>query len=66
MKVKVEMEINNCYACPFKERVYEQGFCGEVCGRSKKAYATIPKKGIAKDCPLRQFEIKNMEEEKEK
>ena len=31
MKIKVEMEIENCYSCPFIRKIYEQGCCTTVC-----------------------------------
>ena len=50
MKIKIEMEIENCYDCPFTRKVYEQGYSATDC--KYIAYGEIPKKGIRKDCPF--------------
>ncbi len=50
MKIKIEMEIENCYDCPFVRKVYEQGYCATEC--KYIMYGEIPKKGIRKDCPF--------------
>ena len=50
MKIKIEMEIENCYNCPFIRKIYEQGYCATVCDHIM--YGEIPKKGIRKDCPF--------------
>lgn len=58
MLIKYEKEINNCYECPFKERVYEHGFSGTLC-HFKLGYETIPKHGIFDDCIFKQGELKD-------
>ena len=50
MKIKIEMEIENCYDCPFAHKVYEQGYCATECKHIM--YGEIPRKGIRKDCPF--------------
>ena len=42
MKIKIEMEIENCYDCPFKTRIYEQGYSAIEC----------TKIGFRPDCPF--------------
>lgn len=56
MKIKIELDIQNCYECPFVENIHEHGFCGNCC--QKIAYGMIPKQGIRKDCP---FKNKNVD-----
>jgi hypothetical protein len=51
MKIKVEMEINNCYECPFKVRIYEHGYCATDCSKCGP-YSAIPKVGFREDCPF--------------
>ena len=51
MKVKIEMEIENCYECPFKARVYEQGYSATDCTKLPP-YRPIENRGIRKDCPF--------------
>ena len=51
MKVKIEMEIEDCQHCLFTERVYEQGYFGTDCTKLG-AYATIPRQGFRPDCPF--------------
>lgn len=51
MKIKVDMNITNCYECPFKQEVYTQGYCGTTCSKLG-VYHTIPKQGIDKYCPF--------------
>jgi hypothetical protein len=50
--VKFEEEIEDCYECPFKHKVYEQGYSDYVCSK-RGAYASIPDDGIRPDCPFR-------------
>lgn len=52
MKIKIEMEIEHCYQCPFKIKIYEQGYSAFDCSKLG-AYRTIPDKGIRNDCPFR-------------
>lgn len=59
MKIKIELDIQNCYECPFVENIHEHGFCGNCC--QKIAYGMIPKQGIRKDCP---FKNKNVDKKK--
>ena len=49
MKIKIEMEIQHCYECPFTEKIGEHGFSGKVC---EKCGYDIPKQGILKKCPF--------------
>ena len=49
--MRVVIEINSCVDCPFKEHIYEQGFCGEFC--SLMSFTKIEKDGIRNDCPLK-------------
>lgn len=51
MKIKIELDIQNCYECPFVERIREQGLCGDFC--EKITYGAIPYQGIRKDCPFK-------------
>ena len=61
MKIKIEMEIENCYDCPFKIRVYEQGYCATDCAKLPP-YHKIADKGLRLDCPfLSQQKNKNIE-----
>jgi len=57
MKITFEKEIENCYECPFREYIYEQGFCGECCRFN--VYQKIPCKGILKSCPFLKGEKSN-------
>ena len=50
--IKIEKEIENCFDCPFVEKVYEHGYSGSDCSKLG-CYSTIPEKGIRKDCPFR-------------
>jgi hypothetical protein len=50
MKIKVEMEIEHCYECPFKVRVYEQGYAATECTKPPP-YNPIAEKGILPECP---------------
>jgi hypothetical protein len=53
--MKVLNEINGCCDCPYKERVYEHGFMGIVCGHKKcrNGYETVDKyKKFPEWCPL--------------
>ena len=52
MKIKIEMEVEHCYQCPFKVRIYEQGYSASDCSKLG-SYRTIPDKGIRNDCPFR-------------
>lgn len=56
MKIKIELQIENCYECPFKKRVYEQGYSATDCTKTGIPYDTIPPKGIKKNCPFRKSE----------
>lgn len=49
MRINIDVEVNNCTQCPFKEHIYEQGFCGYIC---TKTGGTIPKYGILGSCPF--------------
>lgn len=49
MRIKVDIDVNNCTQCPFKEHIYEQGFCGYRCNKTGH---TIPKYGILGSCPF--------------
>lgn len=51
MKIKIEMEIENCYDCPLVRQVREQGYCATECKYTP--YGEIPDKGIRKDCPFK-------------
>lgn len=51
MKVKIEMEIEQCCNCPFAEFYTEHGFSGYLCTKLSP-YTTIPQTGIRKDCPF--------------
>ena len=52
MKIKIEIEIENCYECPFAKEVREMGYCATECGQLG-CYSTIPDRGIRKDCPFK-------------
>ena len=54
----MKIKITSCNNCPFKRYIYEQGFCGNICGISKDAYNIIPKHGIKENCPLKTEKIK--------
>ena len=60
MKIKIEMEIEHCYQCPFKKKVYEQGYSAFDCSKLGP-YRTILDKGIRNDCPFRKEEVKKYE-----
>lgn len=51
MKVKIEMEIENCYECPFKTYVYEQGYSATECSKLPP-YSSIAEKGVLPNCPF--------------
>lgn len=51
MKVKIEMEIENCYECPFKVYVYEQGYSATECAKLP-LYNPIAGKGVLPNCPF--------------
>lgn len=51
MKIKIEMEIENCTNCPFTVQVREQGYSARECTKLG-CYSAIPNKGIRKDCPF--------------
>jgi hypothetical protein len=51
MKIKIEMEIENCYDCPFKMKVYEHGYSAIDCTKLPP-YHTIAQEGIRTDCPF--------------
>lgn len=51
MKIKIEMEIESCHDCPFKTRVYEQGYCATDCTKLPP-YHEIANKGFRPDCPF--------------
>lgn len=51
MKIKIEMEIENCYECPFKTRICEQGYSATECTKLPP-YRPIESRGIRKDCPF--------------
>lgn len=53
MKIKIEMDIENCYECPFKTRVYEQGYSATECTKLPP-YSSIEDEGIREDCPFRE------------
>ena len=55
--IKVEMEIENCYSCPFIRKIHEHGYCATVCQHIM--YGEIPLKGIRKDCPFLKKQIKD-------
>lgn len=52
MKIKIEMEINNCYECPFTVKVREHGYSDTECSK-KGSYSSIPTQGIREDCPFK-------------
>ena len=54
--IKIEMEIENCYNCPFIRKIHEHGYCATVC---HIMYGEIPLKGIRKDCPFLKKQIKD-------
>lgn len=51
MKINIEMEIENCYDCPFKIKVREHGYSATDCTKLPP-YHTIPEKEIRADCPF--------------
>lgn len=51
MKIKIEMEIESCRDCPFKTRVYEQGYSAIDCTKLPP-YHEIADKGFRPDCPF--------------
>ena len=51
IKIKIEMEIENCYDCPFKEKVREHGYSVTECIKLPP-YHTIALEGIRTDCPF--------------
>jgi hypothetical protein len=53
MKIKIEMEIEHCYQCPYADYVSEMGYNGTEC-KLLGAYSTIPQTGIKKNCPFLQ------------
>ena len=53
MKIKIEMEIENCYDCPFKTRVHEQGYSATECTKLPP-YNPIAEKGFLPNCPFLQ------------
>lgn len=60
MKIKIEMEIESCHGCPFKTRVYEQGYSATDCTKLPP-YNPIAEKGFRPDCPLLQKTNKKIE-----
>lgn len=52
MKIKIEIEIENCYECPFAKEVREMGYCATDCSQLG-CYSTIPDRGVRKDCPFK-------------
>lgn len=53
MLIKIEEEIEHCYQCPYAVSWVEQGAHGTDCSKIDN-YASIPDKGIRKDCPFRE------------
>ena len=53
MKIKIEMEIENCYDCPFKTHIYEQGYSATECTKLPP-YSSIAEKGVLPNCPFLQ------------
>lgn len=51
MKIKIEMEIENCYDCPFKTRIYELGYCATECAKLPP-FHKIAREGLRPDCPF--------------
>ena len=49
--MKVEITFNDCYGCPLKTYIYEQGCCGDFCDLI--FYGKTPSRGIREDCPLK-------------
>lgn len=55
--IKIEMEIENCYNCPFVHKIHEHGYCATVCQHIM--YGKIPLEGIREDCPFLKKQIKD-------
>lgn len=49
MKIKIEMEIESCYDCPFKIHVSEHGYSATECTKLPP-YHEIAHNGFRPDC----------------
>lgn len=58
MKFILEGDIEHCTQCPFKEYMFEQGTCGDICGLliHEPYPQLIPREGILTKCPFKKNE----------